>query len=284
MINPKLTAYLERRINEATVILSFRILLEDIIRNGPTSSLTKTQIETEFNRQHHRYGISTFRRDYVLRQSGNDENAISQQNNQFFIKPDFIEGMNIEDFREVATLIDQHWNSLNEEQSRFLAEIELQLENILEVKKAFIEEILLRIDTRKKGQCFEVASFSILKVYLQNRGFELNRYSTVYSNDGGIDFTAQNAVYQVTTKLDNRKFQEDIKKVPLKHRIFVFKDMASNFDTTQFNNDLILDYIGPAELINYLNYLSERQHAERNMNKIIENILYEFRREYYVSQ
>ncbi|WP_455920175.1 hypothetical protein [Priestia megaterium] len=284
MINPKLKTYLGRRINEATVILSFRILLDNVINKGAHSTLTKAQIEAEFNRQHHKYGISTFRSDYVLRQSGNDENAISQRENQFFIKPNFIKGMDTPDFMEVAKCIDNYWDKLSAEQNRFLNDIQKQLENTLEIKKAFIKQMLLSIETRKKGQCFEVASFSILKVYLQNRGFELNRYSTVYSNDGGIDFTAQNAVYQVTTKLNKKKFQDDLKKVPLKYRIFVFRELSPNFDKKEFDNELILDYIGTTELIDYLNYLSERVNAERNLNKIIENILYEFRREYYVSQ
>jgi len=48
------------------------------------------------------------------------------------------------------------------------------------------------------------------------------------------------------------------------------------------HNELILDYIGPIELTNYLNYLSERQNAEQNMDRILETILYEFKREYYV--
>ncbi|MGP0689576.1 hypothetical protein ACW5UC_23810 [Priestia aryabhattai] len=284
MINKELETYLERRINEATVILSFRILLENVINNGAKSTLTKTQIEEEFNRQNYKYGISTFRSDYVLRQSGNDKNAISQHKDQFFIKPNFIQGMNTPDFREVANLIDQHWDKLSQEQHRFMNNIEAQLEKTLGIKKDFIEKMLLKVETRKKGQCFEVTSFSILKVYLQNRGFELNRYSTVYSNDGGIDFTAQNAVYQVTTKLDKRKFKEDLNKVPLKHRIFVFRELSANFDKKVFDNELILDYLSPTELIDYLNYLSEREPAERNLNKIIENILSEFKREYYVSK
>lgn len=282
MINPKLSTYIARRMNEATVILSFRILLENIIKNGVKATLTKTEIELEFNRQNYKYGISTFRRDYVLRQTGNDENAISQNDNKFFIKPSFIEGMNSADFVEAINIIDQHWSEMGAEQQSFLENIRSQIDQTLEDKIFFVKRMLLEIETRKKGQCFEVVSFSILKIYLKNRGFELDRYSTVYSNDGGIDFIAQNAVYQVTTKLDKKKFQEDLKKVPLKQRIFVFKELSSKFDKKEFNNELILDYIGPEELINYLDYLSEREHAERNLNKIIESILYEFKREYYI--
>ena len=279
----KLDKYLKRRMDEATVILSFRILLQNIVDKADLNAqLSKTEIETEFNKVHTKYGISTFRRDYVLRQVGNEDNAITQIDNKFFIKSDFIKNMTLSEVQEVIDLIDEHWTTLNDEQTEFLREIEEQLENPIEEQIDFVKDMLLNKETSKRGQCFEVTSFSILKVYLQNRGFELNRFSTVYSNDGGIDFTAQNAVYQVTAVLNDKKFQEDMKKVPLKQRIIVYKKMVQSFDKTLLKNDLVLDCIGPDDLSSYVDFLSTREQSNINLNRLITTILTEFRREYYI--
>ena len=108
MINQNLLTYLNRRLKEATVILPFRILLVNHMNNGINARMTKTEIETEFNQVHQNYFIATFRRDYVLRQSGNDANAIDQDDNFFYIKPTFLEGMVTEDYQNVLNMIDNH--------------------------------------------------------------------------------------------------------------------------------------------------------------------------------
>lgn len=75
-------------------------------------------------------------------------------------------------------------------------------------ERKFILEMLIEKETDKKGQSFEVTAYAILKAFYRIRGFELNRFSTVYSNDGGIDFTSQMAVYQVTTNLSTKNLMK----------------------------------------------------------------------------
>ncbi|SFH39317.1 hypothetical protein SAMN05660649_05035 [Desulfotomaculum arcticum] len=283
--NTLLSSYITKRIKEATVILCFRILLQDIIENGRESSMTKSQIEKQFNKKHYLYGISRFRTDYVLRQAGFDHNAIDQKNDNFFIKPSFLQGLSKKDLTQIALYIDAYWNQISIEQKQLLDEIESHLldNGNTEGNIEFIKEMLLTRETRKKGQCFEVTSFSILKIYLRNLGFELNRFSTTYSNDGGIDFAAQLAVYQVTTKLDDKKFEEDLNKVPLKERVMVFKETTGTFDHNKLKHELVLDYISIEELLNFLEYMV-RKNAERNIRDILEVMLHEFQREYYQSE
>jgi len=136
-------------------------------------------------------------------------------------------------------------------------------------------------ETDRKGQCFEVTSFAILKCFYSIRGFELNRFSTIYSNDGGIDFTSQTSIYQVTTKLSDKKFEEDIEKAPLKNRIFVFREASPSFDYSKMENELVSDYINSADLLNHLDYLMKKK-PDANSLLIIDNILKEFQREYYL--
>lgn len=205
MINPLLSTYINRHLNEATVILSFKILLQNCINNGAEATLTKTEIETEFNAVHDQYGIATFRRDYVLRQCGMDDSAIAQQQDNFYLKPAFIENMGTDDFQEALNTINEHWGGFQGEQRQIITELEdVYLSDDIQEKREYIIEMLRNRETVRRGQAFEVTSFAILRTYLSALGFDLNRFSTTYSNDGGIDFAAQSAVYQVTTKLNQR--------------------------------------------------------------------------------
>lgn len=284
MVNELLNAYVNRRIGEPTVILSFRILLENHLENGVTARMTKTQIETKFNQVHEQYGIATFRRDYVLRQCGHDENAIDQNSDLFFIKENFLDGMDEADYRQVLAQIDTHWGGVRNQQQTLINEIqELISTGTVEDKRNYVASMLTTREAIKRGQAFEVSSFAVLSTYLSTLGFSLNRFSTTYSNDGGIDFVAQNAVYQVTTKLSERKFEEDIKKVPGKQRVFVYKDIVHGFNMDNLNHELVVNHIGKNELIGYLDYLVDKNPV-RYLDRVLKAMITEFQREFYQNE
>ena len=281
MVNTLLNTYVDRTINQPTVILSFKILLNNHRTNGVKARMTKTQIETEFNRVHAQYGIETFRRDYVLRQCGRDRNAIDQHDDLFFIKPNFLDGMDDADFAVVLNRIDTHWSAFQNQQQRMIDEIQSLIDNgTNEEKHTYVAEMLTDREAIKRGQAFEVASFAVLNTYLYALGFSLNRFSTTYSNDGGIDFVAQNAVYQVTTKLSERKFDEDIKKVAGKERVLIYKDLTRDFNTEHLNHNLVINHIGKDELLGFLDYL-ENKNAERFLYLVLNVMKTEFLREFY---
>ena len=281
MINPLLSAYVSRRLDEPTVILSFRILLENHLSMGVDAKMTKTEIETIFNQVHTRYGIATFRRDYVLRQCGHDDNAIDQSHDLFFIKPSFLEGMEATDYQNVLNQIDTHWSTFEQEQQSIINEIQrLITDGNLDESRSYIVNMLTTREAIKKGQSFEVSSFAVLFTYLNSLGFSLNRFSTTYSNDGGIDFVAQDAVYQVTTKLSERKFEEDIKKVPGKKRILVYRDLVRDFNRANFNHPLVSNHIDKNELIEILDYLIAKN-SNRYLEEVLQAMCAEFHREFY---
>lgn len=284
MKNAKLTKYLAKRKNQGTVILCFKILVDNIIENGVGSKLLKSKINSEFDRQHRNYGIGTFRSDYLLRQSASsNSNAIGvdADNTTFFINTDFISGLSVSDLQDVSNEIEEHFSKIIGKQIAFFEEIKSFLNEDLDKRKHFIKEMLTTRETDKKGQSFEVTSFAILKTFYKIRGFELNRFSTVYSNDGGVDFASQSAVYQVTTSLSPKKFEEDLQKAPLKQRIFIYKNATSAFDSKSFDDDLVLDHLSSEDLIDHLDYLFKKK-PERNSKMIIKEIITEFEREYYM--
>lgn len=284
MRNAKLTKYLAKRKNQGTVILCFKILIDNIIENGVGSTMVKSEINGEFDRQHRNYGIGTFRSDYLLRQSASsDLNAIGVKadNSTFFINSDFITEVDTSDLQKISLEIEEHFGKIIGKQIAFFEEIKSYLNKDLDNRKRFIHEMLTERETDKKGQSFEVTSFAILKTFYKIRGFELNRFSTVYSNDGGVDFASQMAVYQVTTSLSPKKFEEDLQKAPLKQRIFVYKSATSAFDPKSFDDALVLDHISSEDLIEHLDYLFKKK-PEQNSVMIINEIITEFEREYYI--
>jgi hypothetical protein len=284
MVNPLLQSYVSQKMAQPTVILSCRILIANHMIHGVNATMSKTEIETEFNQVHQQYGIATFRRDYVLRQCGHDENGITQTDNRFHIRPEFLEGMSHDDYVQILQTIDNHWGTFQTQQEQIITEIRTLLNrNDYSAQRQYVTDMMTNREAIKRGQAFEVASFSVLYTYLGSLGFTLNRYSTTYSNDGGIDFVAQNAVYQVTTKLSERKFEEDIKKVPGKLRVLIYKDLVRDFDPNNFNHELVSNYLSKEELCNLLSYLYEKN-ARKYLPEVLTTMMQEFMREFYQNE
>ena len=270
--------------SQPTVILCFKVLLDNVIRNGLEARMSKAEINRAFDKEHKNFGVQTFRSDYLLRQSGESpDNAIAVESggNNFFIRPAFLMGLSQQELKLIIEKINKQFLDVSEKQKILYKEISSAGELSIEKRKEFIIFMLLKKETDRKGQSFEVTAFAILKTFYSIRGFELNRFSTIYSNDGGIDYTSQTSIYQVTTKLNDKKFEEDIDKAPLKKRIFVFREAAANFDFSKMENDLISDYINADDLLNHLDYLIQKK-PEINSSLILDAILTEFHREYYL--
>jgi hypothetical protein len=282
MINSKLQTFIDKRISQPTVILCFRILLDKVIEYGPDHTMTKSEIAAVFNKYNRSFGIQKFKTDYVLRQTGvGDENALREKNKKFYIDKSFLIDSSIEDLRELSEQINKRFASITEIHKKLYKEISDAKALSIDERKKFILFMLLEKETDRKGQSFEVTSYAILKAYYSIRGFELNRFSTIYSNDGGIDYTSQTSIYQVTTKMSDTKFDEDLLKAPLKQRIFVFKESVAGFDISRMSHELVSDYIDSKDLVEHLNYLIVKK-PERNSSLILDILLKEFEREYYI--
>ncbi len=281
LINVNLKKFIDKKLKQPTVVLCIRILLENVIANGRDAGLTKPEIAHIFNIECKKFGITRFRTDYVLRQTGIKGNAIFESDGRFFIHEHFLDGMSNADFKDVVRLINQQYEGVGEIRKKLYRQISDARKLSVPERKDFIMYMLLDLETEKKGQSFEVTAFAILKVFYSIRGFELNRFSTIYSNDGGIDYTSQTAVYQVTTLLTDGKFNEDLLKAPLKKRIFVFKRSVDGFDLKNMEHELVSDYIGADDLEAHLDYLLSKR-PERNSDLVLDVILSEFEREHYL--
>ena len=77
------------------------------------------------------------------------------------------------------------------------------------------------------GQNFEIMSFAILCVYFRIFGFSLRRFSTTFSNDGGMDFIAGEGIYQVTSNATDQKIASDLAKLPGTRRVVVARSIRN---------------------------------------------------------
>lgn len=279
-MNKLLERYLKIQINKPTVILCFKILLEHYLLHDSSIGMKKADIGKAFNSLNKDFGVQRFRTDYILRQTGKKDNVIEEKDNLFSIKDEVLKSLTKEDINLIISQIDNKYLTNREYRKVFMKELNQARDLNISDKKEFIESMLLSRETEKKGQCFEVTAFAILKAFYAIRGFEINRFSTVYSNDGGIDYTSQSAVYQVTTLLSDSKYLEDISKVPLKNRVFVYKTAVQQFDFSKMKDNLVLDYINSEDLLNHLDYLFDKK-PEANSAMIIDTIIAEFKREFY---
>lgn len=280
-MNPQLQEYINLKIDQPTVILPCRILLLNHKHRGINAKMTTPEIKSEFNAVCTQYGITRFRSDYVLRQCGRDTNGITQEGDHFFIKQEYLQGMSNDDFDNIIQQIDAHWGNIQNQQRLLLTSLQQLLNSgQIDEQKQYIVNMLTAAETVKKGQAFEVASFSVLSIYLSSLGFTLHRYSTTYSNDGGIDFGAQNVIYQVTTNLSESKFQEDLKKAPGMKRIFVYRAISRNFNPNNFENELVVNHISKDDLCALVDYLSNKNSA-KFLCLILNTMLAEFKREFH---
>jgi len=281
--NEILQAYLKKRLDQPTVILSFKILLDLRLQTPPKIKASKTDIEKVFNKKRLTYGVQTFRRDYVMRQSSNKDNAIEQTEDQeFYIRENYLEGISPEQTKSISDFIESYYHKKNEKKEKFIAELRNIASNELDAIKEHLYKLLTETETEKRGQVFEITAYAILKTFYDIRGFRLNRFSTVYANDGGVDYSGQEAIYQVTTKLDARKLDEDINKAPGIKRVLVFKETVKDFDLELLEHELVLDYVDTRKLASHLDYLFDFK-ADTNSKTILDTIINEFNREFYFS-
>ena len=283
--NKKLRTYVNKNLDYPTVILCFLCILEKNFANPTSTIMSKTEVELQFNSQHQDFGVNTFRRDYLKRQSGDPKNAINENSTQrFFFRPEFFTGLNAATLRKLAKDIREHYKTKLAEVTALIGEISaFEVEEDQEKVVEFIKALLMKDEGgAKRGQNFEIGSYSILKAYFESFGFNLNRFSTTYANDGGMDFVGQYAIYQVATEMTLKKINEDIIKTPGIGRIIVYKKLARNFDIKNFSNDLILRTISVEELFELVDGLASR--SERNYAHAILTIAKsEYMREHYTS-
>lgn len=131
------------------------------------------------------------------------------------------------------------------------------------------------------GEMFEVVSFAVLREYFRTFGFSLQRFSTTHANDGGMDFVAGEAIYQVTANESASKVRRDLAKSPGTKRVLVRPTV--NEEIIRLCDTEVLETIELRDLLDHfiawLLARDARSNKARHLQEILRIALEEFRRE-----
>jgi hypothetical protein len=145
---------------------------------------------------------------------------------------------------------------------------------------ALVEEYLSQL-SGNHGEIFEVVSFAVLREYFRTFGFSLQRFSTTHANDGGMDFFASDAIYQVTTDASVEKLRRDLRKAPGTNRVMVRPTVTE--EILELGEDSVLETIELRDLLSHfimwLLVRDKRSKRPDHLQRILQIALEEFRRE-----
>ncbi len=132
-----------------------------------------------------------------------------------------------------------------------------------------------------RGELFEVVSFAVLREYFHSFGFSLQRFSTTFANDGGMDFVGGDAIYQVSVDESLTKFQRDLRKAPGTKRVLV-RPTVSNELVENAGTDVLCAIELRDILTHFVAWLFEKDSRFRrceHLQAVLKTALEEFRRE-----
>ena len=128
---------------------------------------------------------------------------------------------------------------------------------------------------------FEVVSFAVLREYFRTFGFSLQRFSTTHANDGGMDFVASEAIYQVTTDESINKVRGDLAKSPGTKRVLVRPTLSD--EVVRLCESEVLEAIELRDLLeHFIGWLLQRDtrmNKAQHLQRVLQIALDEFRRE-----
>jgi hypothetical protein len=152
--------------------------------------------------------------------------------------------------------------------------------NQIQQRRALVADYLKQI-TGNGGEMFEVVSFAVLREYFRTFGFSLQRFSTTRANDGGMDFVAGEAIYQVTADESMQKVRKDLAKAPGTKRVLVRPTVSD--EVIRLCDSGVLETIEIKDLLDHfiawLLARDNRFHEARHLQRVLEVALSEFRRE-----
>ena len=150
----------------------------------------------------------------------------------------------------------------------------------VEERCSLVEEYLSHI-SGNRGEIFEVVSFAVLREYFRTFGFSLQRFSTTHANDGGMDFFAPDAIYQVTTDESVEKLRRDLRKSPGTKRVLVRPTVTE--EILGLGEDKVLETIELKDLLgHFIAWLlgrDTRLKRSNHLQRVLQIALEEFRRE-----
>lgn len=277
---------LRRHLGQRTVLYVALPVLRGHIkaaRRGKNfAGLSESEIAKCFGQLNAQFGNSDYHSTYVQRRLG-ERGFLELNGAKYRFRGELLRGS---DVASLAALDDELVNSLNaalERRKAVIRDFEKAVRlpaNRIQERFALVEAYLKRI-TGDGGEMFEVMSFAVLREYFRTFGFSLQRFSTTHANDGGMDFVAGEAIYQVTVDKSVQKVRKDLAKAPGTKRVLVRPTVTDEVIALCENE--VLETIDLKDLLDhFIAWLLARDvriNDARHLQQVLQIALDEFRRE-----
>ncbi len=281
-----LCAILRRHLGQRTVLGVAIPILEDYIlaaKAGRTSEgLAEKEIAEGFNLLATQFIHSDYHSTYIARRLGK-AGFLDLTNGKYRLRPSLLADATVEELERLKHELLVSLRSAYEQRQGAIKRLEnvclLPPDHVGE-RLALVEEYLSHI-TGNRGEIFEVVSFAVLREYFRTFGFSLQRFSTTHANDGGMDFFAGDAIYQVTTDESIEKLRRDLRKAPGTKRVLVRPTVTEEILT--LGEDKVLETIELKDLLSHfiawLLARDKRSKESNHLQRVLQIALEEFRRE-----
>ena len=277
---------LRRHLGHRTVLGVAVPALADCIeaaKQGAVSDgLTEKQIETGFREVLSKFIRSDYHSTYIARTLG-PRGFLEPWKGRYRIRQSLLAGVPVDELEGLHAELLESLRSAYEQRQAVIKKLEETCslpEERVEERFALVDEYLSHL-TGNRGEMFEVVSFAVLHEYFRTFGFSLQRFSTTHANDGGMDFVAADAIYQVTTDESIQKVRKDLGKAPGTKRVLVRPTVTP--EVIKLCENEVLETIELKDLLNhFVTWLlarDSRAKQSKHLQRVLEIALEEFRRE-----
>src|SRR5579859_2160123 len=286
MTKRNIATVLRKHLGHRTVLGVAIPVLEKYIEiakgGGISNGLTEKEIETGFRQLLSKFIRSDYHSTYIDRRLG-ARGFLELSKGKYKIRQSLLSGLKIDELERLHTDLLQSLKSAYEQRQAVIKKLEEICslpEGRVEERYALIDDYLSQL-SGNRGEIFEVVSFAVLREYFRTFGFSLQRFSTTHANDGGMDFVAGEAIYQVTTDESLHKVRRDLAKAPGTKRVLVRPAPAS--DVQDLYKSEVLETIDLNDLLrHFIAWLlgrDVRSKEARHLQEVLTTALKEFQRE-----
>ena len=281
-----LRSVLLKHLGQRTVLGVAIPALDDYVRATKagqiTEGLTGKQIADGFNQLALQFIHSDYHPTYISRGLG-ERGFLDHSNGRYRLRPSLLVDTTVEELDQLKEELLRSLRLAYEQRQGAIKRLEeicsLPSDRVGE-RLALVEEYLSHL-SGNRGEMFEVVSFAVLREYFRTFGFSLQRFSTTHANDGGMDFFASDAIYQVTTDESIEKLRRDLRKAPGTKRVLVRPTVTK--EILELDQDNVLETIELKDLLaHFITWLlgrDKRSTQSNHLQRVLLIALEEFHRE-----
>jgi hypothetical protein len=273
-------------LGQRTVLYVALPILTDCIKaiesGGNLAGLTERDIMKVFRELASQYGYSDYHPTYIQRRLGH-RGFLELNGNLYRFRPQLLTRVTAQQLMELRDELLLSLKTAFERRQTVIGQLEQTLllpQDRIQARHELVGKYLDQV-VGNGGEMFEVISFAVLREYFRTFGFSLQRFSTTYANDGGMDFVAGEAIYQVTADESVNKVKRDLAKSPGTKRVLVRPTVGDEIISLCEGD--VLETIELKDLLNhFIGWLlarDARSKKSRHLQQVLQIALHEFRRE-----